>query len=58
MLSIFFTNQTSLFTDDVKSDNIRTFNAEKRNVFEVVHKWARDYAKRLGCKVPLNIEPF
>jgi len=37
---------------------IRGLNTMQREVFNVVHKWARDFVKNSFCKVPKEIEPF
>ena len=40
------------------SENIRSLNAKQRQLFEVIHKWSRDYMKNLSSKTIKNIKPF
>ena len=47
-----------LYQDSVISENIRSLNAKQRQLFEVIHKWSRDYMKNLSSKTIKNIKPF
>ena len=47
-----------LYQDYVISENIRFLNAKQRQLFEVIHKWSRDYMKNLSIKTVKNIKPF
>ena len=31
---------------------------QEREVFNFVHKWPRDFIKRLGCKIHQNVKTF
>ena len=37
---------------------IRSLNKEQREVFDVVHKWSRDYVKQRFSKQPKEVKPF
>ena len=50
--------QTPFFTDDVISEHIRSLNDEQRKVFDVLHKWSRDYIKSLRSKTIQILNPF
>ena len=47
-----------LYQDSVISENICSLNAKQRQLFEVIHKWSRDYMKNLSSKTVKNIKPF
>ena len=47
-----------LYQDSAISENIRSLNAKQRQLFEVLHKWSRDYIKNLSCKTIKNTKPF
>ena len=36
-----------LYQDSVISENIHSLNAKQRQLFEVIHKWSKDYLKNL-----------
>ena len=41
-----------ILTDDEIAANIKSLNKKRRDIFNIAHKWARDYAKsmsRKGC---------
>ena len=40
------------------NENIQSFKKGQFQVFDVVHKWARDYIKYRSCKVALQLKPF
>ena len=44
--------------DSLINENIRSFNVKQRQVFDVIHKWARDYVKNLSSKHVKYIKPF
>ena len=46
-----------LCQDSVISENIRSLNAKQRQLFEVIHKWSRDYMKNLSSKTIKNMKP-
>ena len=47
-----------LYQGSVISENIHSLNAKQRQLFEVIHKWSRDYTKNLSRKTVKNIKPF
>ena len=47
-----------LYQDSVISENICSLNAKQRKLFEVIHKWSRDYMKNLSSKTIKNIKPI
>ena len=47
-----------LYQYSVISENIRSLIAKQRQLFEVTHKWSRDYMKNLSSKTIKNIKPF
>ena len=40
------------------NENIRSLNVKQRQVFDVLHKWARDYVKNLSSKHVKYIKTF
>ena len=50
--------ESTLLPDIELDARIRNLNSQQRKVFDVIHKWARDYVKNLSCKSPKVIEPF
>ena len=49
----------SILLPDVEINaRIRSLNQQQREVFDVIHKWGRDFVKNLSSKVSRNIEPF
>ena len=47
-----------VFQDSLINENIRSLNVKQRQVFDVIHKWARDYAKNWSSKHAKYIKPF
>ena len=47
-----------LYHDSAISENICSLNAKQQQLFEVIHKWSRDYMKNLSSKTIKNIKPF
>ena len=47
-----------VFQDSIISENICTLNPKQRQVFEIIHKWSRDYGKNLSSKVMKKVKPF
>ena len=43
-------NMPPQLSDESISENIRTLNVKQRHIFNIVHKWARDYIKGLNTK--------
>ena len=37
---------------------MRSFNEKPRQVFDIIHKWSKDYIKNLNCKVSKFVTPF
>ncbi|XP_066925712.1 uncharacterized protein [Clytia hemisphaerica] len=50
--------ESILLPDNEVNARIRSLNHQQREVFDVVHKWGRDFVKNLSSKVPKCIEPF
>ena len=50
--------QTPFFTDDVINEHIRSRNDAQQKVFDVLHKWSRDYEKSLRSKTIQILNPF
>ena len=46
------------FTDDVIIRAQWSLNDEQRKVFDVLHKWSRDYIKSLRSKTLQILNPF
>ena len=44
--------------DSLINENIRSLNAKQWRVFDVIHKWARDYVKNLSSKHVKYIKPI
>ena len=54
-----FGNQgLQIVSDNVVNETIRSLNEKQRQVFDIVHKWARDYIKNLNSRVPKYVTPF
>ena len=47
-----------VFQDSLINENIRSLNVKKRQVFDVIHKWERDYLKNLSSMHVKYIKPF
>ena len=45
-------------SDESISDMIKTLNVKQRQIFDIVHKWARDFVKSLSTKGNFAVEPF
>ena len=54
----FGNHRVSIFTDNVINKNMRSFNEKPRQVFDIIHKWSKDYIKNLNCKVSKFVTPF
>ena len=52
------TRQTPLFSDDMINEHIRSLNEEQQKVFDVLHKWSKDFIKNVGSKRPQTINSF
>ena len=50
--------ESILLPDDEINARVRSLNQQQREVFDVIHKWGRDFVKNLSSKVARNIEPF
>ena len=46
------------FADDAINEQIRSLNDEQPKVFDVLHKWSRDYIKSLRSKTIQILNPF
>ena len=44
--------------DYVINKNIRSLKKQEREIFNLVHKWSKDFIKILGCKLHQNVKPF
>ena len=54
-----FTNQLRVVPENnVINKNIRSLNMQQREIFNLVHKWSRDFIKSLGCKMHQNVKPL
>ena len=49
---ISFAHSTMPISDDEIWKNVRSLNQKQREVFEIINKWAQDYAKNLSCNSP------
>ena len=47
-----------LYQDFIVSENICSLNAKQRPLFEIIHKWSRDYMKNLSSKTIKINKPF
>ena len=47
-----------ILTDDEIAANIKSLNKKQRDVFNVAHKWARDYVKGMSQKSMHTVEPI
>ena len=47
-----------VFQDFLINENIRSLNVKQRQVFDVIHKWARDYLKNFSYKHMKYIKLF
>ena len=50
--------QTPLFSDDMIHKHIKSLNEEQWKVFDVLHKWSKDFIKHLRSKRHQTINPF
>ena len=50
--------QTSLFSDDMINEDIRSLNEKQWKVFNILHKSSNDFIKNLGSERPQTIYPF
>ena len=46
-----------VFQDSLINEIIQSLNVKQRQVFDVIHKWARDYMKNLPSKHMKYIKP-
>ena len=51
-------NKLPAIPDKIINDNIRSLNMKQKEVFNFIHKWARDYIKSLRCKVIKKVKSF
>ena len=49
---------TNIYQDSIINSNIRSLNQKQREVFDIVHKWARDHLKYLSSAVNKQVPPF
>ena len=47
-----------VFQDSLINENIGSLNVKQRQIFDVIHKWARDYVKNLSSRHVKYINPF
>ena len=47
-----------VFQDSLINENIGSLNVKQRQIFDVIHKWARDYVKNLSSRHVKYIKPF
>ena len=47
-----------VFQDSLINETIRSLNVKQRQVFDVIHKWARDYVKNLSSKHVKYVKPL
>ena len=47
-----------LYQDFIVSENICSLNAKQQPLFEIIHKWSRDYMKNLSSKTIKINKPF
>ena len=52
------TKLCAYFADDAINEQIRSLNDEQPKVFDVLHKWSRDYIKSLRSKTIQILNPF
>ena len=52
------TKLCAYFADDAINEQIRSLNGEQPKVFDVLHKWSRDYIKSLRSKTIQILNPF
>ena len=50
--------QIPILSDDEINHRIRSLNIKQWEIFDFVHKWAKDYVKNLGSKNPIDINPL
>ncbi|XP_066915086.1 uncharacterized protein [Clytia hemisphaerica] len=50
--------ESILLPDNEINARIRSLNHQQREVFDVIHKWGRDFIKNMSTKCPKNKEPF
>ena len=48
----------SVLPDTDINENVRSLNSQQREVFEIIHKWAKQYLKYQNCIIPKNVEPL
>ncbi|XP_066912801.1 uncharacterized protein [Clytia hemisphaerica] len=50
--------ESILLPDNEINTRIRSLNPQQREVFDVIHKWGRNFVKNLSSKDPKIVEPF
>ena len=51
-------NTSNILHDDDINAKIRSLNIKQRQIFDVVHGWAKDFMKNLSSKCPKKVFPF
>ena len=51
-------SKVPIFSDNMINKNIRSLNDKQSQVFDIVHKWSRDYMKNLNSRVLKKVTPF
>ena len=51
-------NKLPVIPDNNINESIRSLNMKQREVFNIIHKWSRDYIKILHCKVIKKVKSF
>ena len=49
---------SNVLNDIEIESKIRSLNTLQKEIFDRIHKWARDFVKSTSCKVPWQVEPF
>ena len=47
-----------IFTNDETAANIKSINKKQGDVFNIAHKWAKDYVKGMSQKRMHTVEPI
>ncbi|XP_066928370.1 uncharacterized protein [Clytia hemisphaerica] len=50
--------ESILLPDNEINTRIRSLNPQQREIFDVIHKWGRNFVKNLSSKDPKIVEPF
>ena len=51
-------NKLPAIPDNIINENIKYLSMKQREVFDLIHKWSRDYIKSLRCKVIKKVKLF